>query len=69
MSADKLGSEKVTLGFMADVLYLQGVICFELFEAIQDAKTINDLEDITEKMLRGQFNVYKRGEHRIERTD
>jgi hypothetical protein len=60
-----LGSEKLTLGFMADVLYIQGLIPYEMFEAIQDVKTANDLEDIVERMLRSEFNLFKRGEHRI----
>jgi hypothetical protein len=56
--------DKLTIGFLADVLFIQGVICFEEFEAIQNAKSPSDLEDIIEGMLRGDFNVYKRGEAR-----
>jgi hypothetical protein len=62
---DKLGSEKLTLGFLADVLYLKGVILYEEFEAIQSVKTANDLETIVERMLTDDFNQFKRGEHRL----
>jgi hypothetical protein len=62
---DKLGSEKLTLGFLADVLYLKGVILYEEFEAIQSVKSANDLETIVERMLTDDFNQFKRGEHRI----
>ena len=60
-----LGSEKVTLGFFADILHVQGVIPYEMYLAILDAKDIHDLEDIIEKLLRSEFNVFKRGENRI----
>ena len=54
--------DKLTLGFLADLLYCKEVICYEEFEALQAARTPMDLDVITEKMLRGEFNVYKRGE-------
>jgi hypothetical protein len=62
---DKLGSEKLTLGFLADVLYIKGVILFEEFEAIQGVRNANDLETIVERMLTDDFNQFKRGEHRL----
>lgn len=61
--------DRLTIGFLADVLFIQGVICFEEFDAIQSARTPSDLEDIVEKMLRGEFNVYKRGEARPHVTE
>lgn len=57
-----MGESKLTLGFLADVLYIKGVICFEEFEDIQNAKHPSDLNDIVEKMLRGEYNVHMRGE-------
>jgi hypothetical protein len=63
-----LGSEKVTLGFLADVLFLKGVLCYEEYEAIQNVRTHSDVEDIVEGMLRSTFNQFKRGEHRIVRV-
>jgi len=54
--------DKLTIGFLADVLYIKGVICFEEFEDIMSATEPSDLQDIVERMLRGDYNVYKRGE-------
>lgn len=54
--------DKLVLKFFADVLYLKGILCFEELEAIGDAKNAEDLERIFERMYRGDFNVYKRGE-------
>lgn len=56
--------DKLTLGFLADLLYCKEVICYEEFEAIQAATQPSDLDVITDKILRGEFNVYKRGESR-----
>lgn len=50
------------LGFIADVLYIKGLICYEELEAIMDAHSTRDLGDIVEKMLRGEYNVFKKGE-------
>lgn len=54
--------DKVTLKFLADVLYIKGILCYEEFEDIMDAKTFVDLDKIIEKMLRSEYNVYRRGE-------
>lgn len=56
--------DKLMLGFLADVLYIKGVICYEEFEAIYAVKSPSDLEDIVEGMLRGDYNVFRRGEAR-----
>jgi hypothetical protein len=56
--------DKTVIGFLADVLYIKEVICYEEFEAIQDCKTPMDLDAVFEKMMRGEFNVYRRGEAR-----
>lgn len=54
--------DKNVIGFLADVLYLKGILCFEEFEAVMDAKNAEDLGEIVERMLRSDFNVYKKGE-------
>jgi hypothetical protein len=65
MTQSKLsGDVKLMLGFFADVLYVKEVLCFEEFNAIMEAKYPSDLEDIFERLMRGEFNVYKRGEAR-----
>lgn len=54
--------DKISLKFLADVLYIKGFICFEEFDAIMESKNASDLDDIVEKMIRGEFNVYRQGE-------
>lgn len=54
--------DKITLKFIADVLYLKGHICYEELEDIYDAKTPEDLDVIFDKMMRGEYNVYRKGE-------
>lgn len=54
--------DKLVLGFMADVLYIKGLICYDEYEAIMDVKKVEDLQIIVEHMLRGEFNGYKKGE-------
>lgn len=56
--------DKLTLGFLADVLYLKEVICYEEFEAIQSVTNAEELGVVFEKMIGGEYNVYKRGESR-----
>lgn len=57
-----MGESKLALGFLADVLYIKGIICFEEFEAIQEVEDASDLAVIVDRMLRSDFNVHKRGE-------
>ena len=54
--------DKIAIQFFADVLYLKGLLCYEELEAILDAQSPEDLDMVFEKMFRGQFNPYKRGE-------
>lgn len=54
--------DKLVLKFFADVLYVKGVLCYEELEAINEVCTPQDLDAVFEKILRGDFNVYKRGE-------
>jgi hypothetical protein len=53
---------KAVLGFFADILYIKGLICFDEFDAIMNAKHDVDLGVIVERMLTSDFNLYKRGE-------
>lgn len=61
--ANLLGSEKTILGFVSDVLFLKGVVCYEEYEAMQAAKSHEDVNEIVEGMLRSSFNQFKRGVH------
>lgn len=54
--------DKTTLGFIADVLYLKGVICYDELEAIQAVRNEVELGEVFERMIRSEFNVYKKGE-------
>ena len=54
--------DKTTLGFIADVLYLKGVICYDELDAIQNVKNEVELGEVFERMIRSEFNVYKKGE-------
>ena len=53
---------KSLVGFLADVLYIKGIICLDEFEAIMEARNDVDLGVIVERMLRSDFNLHKRGE-------
>lgn len=53
---------KLAIGFIADVLYIKGIISYDEFNAVQEARTATDIGEIVERMLRGDFNGYKRGE-------
>jgi hypothetical protein len=54
--------DKLVLKFFADVLYYKKIICHAELEAILDAKHPSDLDTITDRIMRGEFNVYKKGE-------
>lgn len=53
---------KLAIGFMAEVLYIKKVICYEEFNAILDVQNHKDLDPIIQNMLDDKYNVYKRGE-------
>lgn len=61
--------DKVLLKFFADVLYLKGTLCAEELDDIYDASTPSDLDNIFEKMITNQYNVYKRGEGYVRRNE
>lgn len=54
--------DKIVLKFFADVMYLKGVLCFEELEDIMEACIPEDLDDIFENMVRGNYNAYVRGD-------
>lgn len=53
--------DKILLKFFSDVLYLKGVICFDELEDIMECCTPNDLDNVFDKMMRGEYNAYRRG--------
>ena len=48
---------------MADILYMKKIICYDELEALLDAKNEQDIYAFTDRLLRGEFNVYRKGEH------
>lgn len=62
MGANNVIDGKLVLAFMADVLYIKGVICLDELDTIYDAQNAEDIQLIVDRMLRGDFNAYKRGE-------
>lgn len=61
--------DKTALGFLADVLYIKGLIYFDEFEAIMEASTPQDLGEIVEKMLRGEYTGHRKGEPYVDYTN
>ena len=55
--------DKLAIGLIADILYMKKIICFEELEALLDAKSPTDIYAFQERLLRGDFNVYRKGEH------
>lgn len=53
--------DKLLLKFFADVMYLKDVICFEEYEGIMEVKTPMDLDEVFEKMMKEEYNAYRRG--------
>lgn len=55
--------DKIILKFIADVLYLKGIICFQEFEAIMESTNPSDLDAIVERIFREEYNGYIRGDY------
>lgn len=53
--------DKIVLALIADVLYAKGIINDAELDGLMEIRTLTDVGDFTEKMLRGEF-VGKRGE-------
>lgn len=56
------GMDKILLKFFTDVLYLKGVLCYDEFDDIMDCSRPEDLDNVFEKMMRGNYNSYRRGD-------
>ena len=54
--------DKITLKFLADILYIKGFIYHEEYEDIMSAQTISDLDYIVDRMLRDGYKPSKTGE-------
>ena len=54
--------DKVVLKFFTDVLYLKGILCFEEYDGIMDCSCYKDLDNVFEKMMREEYNNYRRGD-------
>lgn len=54
--------DKLLVKFLADVLYLKEVICFEEYEGIMDIRSYSDMDEVFEKMMKEEYNAYRRGE-------
>lgn len=54
--------DKVVIQLFADILYNKNILCYEEIDALLDMETVEDVVAFTDKMDRGGFNVYKRGE-------
>jgi len=54
--------DKILLKFFADVLYIKGSLCSEELDDVYEARNAQDLDNIFEKMMRGEYNANRRGE-------
>lgn len=54
--------DKTAIGFLADVLYVKELLHYEEYEAIMNARNAADLEVIVDKLLRGEYSAYRKGE-------
>lgn len=52
--------DKILLKFFADVLYLKGVICYDELDDIMDARNPSDLDNIFERMMKEEYDAYRR---------
>lgn len=54
---------KLLIKLFGDILYAKGVINLDELEHLLDLRNPQDLDAYTERILRGDFNAYRRGEH------
>lgn len=54
--------DKVAIKFIADVLYCKDLLFFDEYEAIMDCKSPQDLDNVIDKMLRGEYSGHYKGE-------
>lgn len=54
--------DKLTLGFIAEILYIKKVISIDEMEAIHDLRSVTEFDKLIEDMLTEKFKTGKRGE-------
>lgn len=54
---------KIIVALFADILYAKGVINLDELNGLYDIRTIEDVSKYSDKILRGDFNAYLKGEH------
>lgn len=54
--------DKIVIQFFSDVLYLKGIICLDEYEDILDCCIPSDLDKVFEKMMKDEYNAYRRGD-------
>ena len=55
--------DKLVIQLFGDILYHKGILNADEYESLLDTKCVNDLNAYMERMYRGEFDAYKRGEH------
>lgn len=53
--------DKAVLGLLADILYIKEIIEYDELMAINKIRTPTDINPLIDKMLRGEFNGYRKG--------
>lgn len=57
--------DKILLKFFSDVLYLKGVICYDELDDIMNVCIPSDLDVIFEKMMKEEYDAYRREYYQI----
>lgn len=54
---------KLLIKLFGDILYIKGIINADELDGLLDLQDARELDAYTDRLLRGDFNAYKRGEH------
>lgn len=54
---------KIVIALFADILYAKSIINLDELNGLYDIANVQDVAAYSEKMLRGEFNAYLKGEH------
>jgi len=54
---------KIVIALIVDILYAKGIINLDELNGAYDIATIEDVSKYSERILRGEFNAYLKGEH------
>lgn len=54
--------DKLAIGFLADILYIKAIISFDEYDAIQKIKKAEDIQEVVDRMLRGDYSAHRKGE-------